>query len=437
MASKLQNKKLYFLGLGASNISAAKNLSQTNEIFVYDDKISELADFNFIHYNDIDFSSIDYLVATPAIPTTYPKPHPAIKLALKHNVKIIGDIELYFMQFNRLPKIIAITGTNGKSTTTSLIYHLLSQTLSNKIYVGGNIGTSVFEIPIDESAYYVIEMSSFQLELLSELEFDYSVLLNITPDHLDRHKDLEGYVKAKMRIFYKKKLNNIAIICSDSPIAYNIFDSLENQKIKYNSDEIKEGDKGLYYKSFLILNNLLELKKFSNPQNLIAALIIAEMEGVDLSLVQPIIEKFKPLEHRFEKVITYDNITIYNDSKATNAESTENALKQLDNIYWIAGGIPKDGGIIGLEKYFSKIKKIYLFGEAADLFQRQINGKVETAIFDQDFKRLVITSIADAKADVDQINILFSPSCSSFDMFANYAARGTEFKKLIEDYLKC
>ena len=161
------------------------------------------------------------------------------------------------------------------------------------------------------------------------------------------------------------------------------------------------------------------------------------MEGVDLSLVQPIIEKFKPLEHRFEKVITYDNITIYNDSKATNAESTENALKQLDNIYWIAGGIPKDGGIIGLEKYFSKIKKIYLFGEAADLFQRQINGKVETAIFDQDFKRLVITSIADAKADVDQINILFSPSCSSFDMFANYAARGTEFKKLIEDYLKC
>ena len=437
MASKLQNKKLYFLGLGASNISAAKNLSQTNEIFVYDDKISELADFNFIHYNDIDFSSIDYLVATPAIPTTYPKSHPAIKLALKHNVKIIGDIELYFMQFNRLPKIIAITGTNGKSTTTSLIYHLLSQTLSNKIYVGGNIGTSVFEIPIDESAYYVIEMSSFQLELLSELEFDYSVLLNITPDHLDRHKDLEGYVKAKMRIFYKKKLNNIAIICSDSPIAYNIFDSLENQKIKYNSDEIKEGDKGLYYKSFLILNNLLELKKFSNPQNLIAALIIAEMEGVDLSLVQPIIEKFKPLEHRFEKVITYDNITIYNDSKATNAESTENALKQLDNIYWIAGGIPKDGGIIGLEKYFSKIKKIYLFGEAADLFQRQINGKVETAIFDQDFKRLVITSIADAKADVDQINILFSPSCSSFDMFANYAARGTEFKKLIEDYLKC
>ena len=437
MGENFQNKRLYFLGLGASNITAAKALEKRNRVLVYDDNKTELGGLDFMHYDDIDFASLDYMIVTPGISLKYPSPHPAVILARHHNVKIIGDIELYFMQFEKLPKIIGITGTNGKSTTTALMHYLLSKTLDRKIYFGGNIGQAVFELEIDTEAYYVIEISSYQLDLLLDLAFDYSVLLNITPDHLDRHKDFEGYVTAKMRIFYQNKRNNIAIICSDTPVAHSIFDGLENQKIKYNSSEIRGASQGVYYKSHHILDNLLELKKFGNSQNLIAALIIAEMEGVDLGEVKPIIESFKSLEHRFEKVMTYKNLTIYNDSKATNAESTANALKQLDNVYWLAGGVAKEGGVSALSEYFPQIKKAYLFGKAANLLKEQIGDDIETAIFDQDFKRLIATCIEDALRETLPINILFSPSCASFDMFANYVARGHEFKKLIHDYLKC
>jgi len=432
----MKNKKLYFLGLGISNLAVIEKLAPNNEIFFYDDKIGKHNDLKFVHYDEIDFSEIDYFVVAPSVPLQYPKAHPAIIKAKQAKTTIIGDIELFFMQFEKVPKIVAVTGTNGKSTTTKLIHFILSNKIEQSVYFGGNIGVPMFELPIDSEALYVIEVSSFQLDLLQELEFSYSVLLNITPDHLDRHNDLEGYVKAKMRIFQNNKTENIAVLCSDNPITYSIFETVENTKVKFSCDEIKQKNDGIYYKSFNILNNFLEIKKFSNPQNLIAALIIAEMQGVDLTNIKDLLLDFDPLEHRFEKVLQYENITIYNDSKATNADSTENALKQLDNILWIAGGVAKEGGIKSLKKYFTKIKKVYLFGDSEQLFYKQIDNMIETELYKNDFAKLVNEAIRDAKLEnAKQINILFSPACASFDMFANFAARGKAFKNLVREIL--
>jgi UDP-N-acetylmuramoylalanine--D-glutamate ligase len=433
----MKNKKLYFLGLGISNLAAIAKLAPNNEIYFYDDKIDNHDDLKFVHYAEIDFGEIDYFVVAPSVPLEFPKRHPAIEMAKQANVKIIGDIELFFMQFEKLPKIIAITGTNGKSTTTKLTHYILSNKLDQPVFFGGNIGVPIFDLPVDNMAVYVIEVSSFQLDLLNDLEFSYSVLLNITPDHLDRHHDLEGYVKAKIRVFSNRNRDNKAIICSDNPITYGVFESLENKKVKFSCDEIKQNNQGVFYKNYNILNNLLDLKSFSNPQNLLASLIIAEMEGIDLADIKDLLLKFEPLEHRFEMVLQYENIMIYNDSKATNADSTENALKQLDNILWIAGGIAKEGGIESLKKYFTKIKKVYLFGEAEQLFYKQIDNMIETELFNQDFQKLVAKVIDDAKLDKSKtINILFSPACASFDMFANFAARGKIFKNLVEEILK-
>ncbi len=432
----MKDKKLYFLGLGISNIAAIKKLASNNEVFFYDDKVDKFEDLTFVHYDEIDFSEIDYFIVAPSVPLQYPKAHPAIIKAKQAKTNIIGDIELFFMQFNNLPEIIAITGTNGKSTTTKLTHFILSNKLEQDVHFGGNIGVPIFELPVDSEAIYVVEVSSFQLDLLKDLEFSYSVLLNITPDHLDRHNDLEGYVKAKMRIFQNHNIENISIICSDNPITYGIFETIENKKVKFSSDEIKQKDDGIFYKSFNILNDFLEIKKFSNPQNLIAALIIAEMHGVDLSNIKELLLGFSPLEHRFEKVLQFQNLTIYNDSKATNADSTENALKQLDNIYWIAGGVAKEGGIQSLQKYFTKIEKVYLFGEAEQLFYNQIDHKIESKLFKNDFSKLVNEVISDAKLENSKpINILFSPACASFDMFINFSERGKVFKDLVKEIL--
>jgi UDP-N-acetylmuramoylalanine--D-glutamate ligase len=256
----MKNKKLYFLGLGISNLAAIEKLAPNNEIFFYDDKIDKHDALTFVHYDKIDFDEIDYFVVAPSVPLEFPKAHPAIIKAKQAKTTIIGDIELFFMQFKDVPKIIAITGTNGKSTTTKLTHFILSNKLDQSVHFGGNIGVPIFELPIDSKAIYVIEVSSFQLDLLKDLEFSYSVLLNITPDHLDRHNDLEGYVKAKMRIFQNHKTDNIAVLCSDNPITYGIFETVENKKVKFSSDEIKQKDDGVYYKSFNILNDFLEIK---------------------------------------------------------------------------------------------------------------------------------------------------------------------------------
>ncbi|MBL6785498.1 MAG: UDP-N-acetylmuramoyl-L-alanine--D-glutamate ligase [Rickettsiales bacterium] len=435
-ANKILGKKLYFIGLGISNLAAAKSLKSGNEIFVYDDKLTGIDDFKFVHYDEIDFAKLDYIVLAPSIPLEFPNVHPAVALAHKNNVKIIGDIELFFLQFQQLPKIIAVTGTNGKSTTVTLIRHILSNSLSKNVYLGGNVGIAMFDLPIDENGIYVVEISSFQLDLLIDLHFDYSVLLNITPDHLDRHNNFEGYVKSKLRIFQQRNKTNIAVICSDSPVTYNIFDSLENTKVKFSTNELKAHNNGLYYKDSLIADNLIDLKRFSNPQNLLAALIIAELQKVSLKEIKPILDEFQALEHRFEKIYHDDNITIYNDSKATNAESTENALKQLKNIYWIAGGVAKEGGIANLTKYFANIDKIYLMGEASNLFYQQIDNKVDVEKFANNFETLIKKCIDDAKISVKPVNILFSPACASFDMFANYVKRGECFKELVKRYVK-
>ena len=433
LPNKLEGLNLYFIGLGLSNIAAIRKLAKKNNVYVYDDHIQEYEDFNFIHYDEINYEKLDLIILTPGIPLKYPRPHSIISYAEEYDISIIGDIELFFLQFESKPEIIAITGTNGKSTTASLIYHLFKSQNIN-CYLGGNIGVAIFDLPIDENAKYIIEISSFQLDLLNDLEFSKSILLNITADHIDRHKDFNGYAIAKTRIFQDNMQENEAIICIDSNITHNIFDKIENKKYSFHSDDLERKNNMVFYKDEKILDNFLDIQKFGNPQNIIATLILAKLYGLKNTDINLAFSDFKALDHRFEKLLNYKNITIYNDSKATNAESTENALKQLDNIYWIAGGIAKSGGIELLSKYFDKVDKVFLYGQDAELFNKQIGGRIDSMIFTQEFAKVITTSIETALKAEEEINIIFSPACASFDMFKNYEERGNEFKKIINQF---
>ncbi len=438
-------QKIYILGLGISGIAAARVLHKLGaDLYLYDDQKAQeqlpgdLANLNYCHYVDLDWQQFDYLLISPGIPTSLPEPHPAVLLARQHQVKITIDIELFAYLIPKA-KLIAITGTNGKSTTASLIHHLLKES-GLVAYLGGNIGVPVFDLPQEDSAdsYYVLELSSFQLELIERLAFDYAIWLNLTADHLDRHGDMQGYKQAKLNIFKNAALKAEAqkIIGIDDQYSKQVFNSEVGAKTSFSKDQ-QEAD---YY----FTDNILHAKQekfalqvnpalFGNKQNIIAAAIIKDQLGLTNEQFYIALQSFVPLKHRMQFLGQKNKVNFFNDSKATNAESTLNALKQLDDIFLILGGIAKEGGIEILLPELAKVKFIALIGESQQLFKTQLEqANYHNYILCADLAEAVNQSFALAQQENLELNLLFSPAAASFDMWQNFVARGNDFINIYE-----
>ncbi len=465
-------------GLGKSGLSTIKHLAnnfKNNEIIGTDDNNSALennelkalekkfSNVKFLPANEIKFSKNSKIIFAPGIPLYFPKTHKILNICQTNNCDLICDIELFYRQNYLNNDFIGITGTNGKSTTTALINFVLKY-LNIDCEAGGNIGVPCFDLPIKQKFCYVFETSSFQLDLMSQTKFSIANLINITPDHLDRHGSMANYIDSKKRIFANQDHHDFSIINIDDEISLKIFLELKNkstfksQLVSISTSQIpnKINDFGVSVINGILYNNIFSanlslqinsqfLRGKHNDQNIAFAFASVfcyyykkfKNDFNFLEISQKIIdtiEKFKGLKHRLQIVKKTSDICFINDSKATNADSTQNALKAFDNIFWILGGKPKDGGITSLKPYFKKIIKAYLIGEASDEFAKILTENNVNFEKCYDLKTAFSKSLFDAKNNsLSEKNILLSPACASFDQFKNFEERGDCFCKLVDD----
>ncbi len=386
---------------------------------------------------------IDILILSPGIPFTHPKPHEIVTQAFAADCKVMCEVELLYYA-NKQAKFVGITGTNGKSTTTALVGHILKHA-GMKIEVGGNIGTPACALAkLGFDGVYILELSSYQLDLLWATKLDIAVLLNITPDHLDRHGDMANYIRAKKAIFNHQTSDDIKIIGVDDKDSKAIYEYCNSssfaQTFPISSKNSAEG--GVSVANGKLIDEmefaehyefeLGELKKLSgqhNAQNIAAAYAVARGLDVDREIIIEAIKSFEGLEYRMQYIGMIENILFYNDSKATNAEATSHALSSFENIYWIAGGVEKEGGINSLGECFLNIRHAFLIGEAKDNFAVTLGGKVEYSCYDS-LKDAEIAAFNMALSDLGKIKnpvVLLSPACASFDMYKSFEERGQAF----------
>ncbi|MFT7088025.1 MAG: UDP-N-acetylmuramoylalanine--D-glutamate ligase [Rickettsiales bacterium] len=444
-------KKFIVFGLGISGKAAVDFLlKQGFEVLAGDDNLKSLTKLPknphlkiIENINEINWQGIESLVLAAGINLKYPKPHPIVLEAEKNHCPIVCDVEILFL-FNQTANFIGITGTNGKSTTTALTGHIFDAT--NKPHtIGGNIGLAALSLPrLNQGGTYVIEASSYQLDLVQKTKFHISNLLNITPDHIDHHGGMENYISAKKRIFQNQTKEDFAIIGIDNKDSRKVFEDLKNDQnfkaklIPISTKEIIEGGISIIGDDlhnidgeiFNLKNRLL--KGEHNSQNIAFAFANSFLSGIEPKQIIPAIENFQGLKHRMELVANIDGINFINDSKATNAESTENALKSFENIYWIVGGKSKDGGIEMLKPYFPKVKYAFLIGESMDEFVKTLDKKVELVKckdLEIAFKLAHQMALKDSSPEK---NILLSPSCASFDQWKSFEERGEFFCDLVK-----
>jgi UDP-N-acetylmuramoylalanine--D-glutamate ligase len=418
----LKDKTVGVFGLGKAGTSAIKALAASGaNIVAWDDKST--CDYS-LEIEKWPWQILSYLVLSPGIPFTHPVPHKVVTLAQKHNVPIICDIELLYLSQSHV-RFVGITGTNGKSTTTALIGHIIREA-NIACQVGGNIGISALELsPLGADGIYVIETSSYQLDLLDKTRFNVAILLNVTPDHLDRHGDMDGYIKAKNRIFRNQTSKDVAVIGVDNPHTKKIAASNVTSARMIPISAFGKVDE-------LGLGALPYLPGAHNKENIAAAYAACSALHIPHEKIITGIQSFKGLAHRMERVAEKNGVLFINDSKATNAEATEKALLSYDKpILWIAGGKAKEGGIEALKPLFPRIECAYLIGDAQDLFAETLDQNhvpfVRCGTLDKAVKQAYEKARTLSKATV-----LLSPACASFDQFKNFEERGEIFSNLVK-----
>ncbi|WP_417485865.1 UDP-N-acetylmuramoyl-L-alanine--D-glutamate ligase [Maricaulis sp.] len=458
-----EGRRVAVFGLGRTGIATAKALEAGGAaVSCWDDAEPSRAraaaeGLTLDDLNRRDWGDIAALVLSPGIPLTHPKPHHMVELAHAVGAPIISDIELFALALadlpeKRRPKVIGITGTNGKSTTTALIGHILRATGRN-VVVGGNIGDAILaQSPPRPGSYYVLELSSYQLDLTHTLACDVAVLLNVTPDHIDRHGDFDGYFRAKKRLFDMQKAGGLAVIGIDDNPTSAYFSTLRRQRREEEVIPISAGRvfaRGVYALGDRVydaldcashpvvdLAGVLTLPGRHNAQNAAAALAVVRVLGVSGRAAAQAMVTFPGLPHRQERVATIEGVTYINDSKATNAEAAVQALGCYDRIRWIVGGRAKDGGLAAAKSQFHRVAKAYLIGEAAEHFARELEGELSCEQCG-DLAGAIAAATRDARksGDAGQV-VLLSPAAASFDQFTSYEARGDAFRTLVTDQLK-
>jgi UDP-N-acetylmuramoylalanine--D-glutamate ligase len=429
------------LGLGKAGLAAAKALAASGaEVWAWDDDPGKRGGLPTMDLARVDWTKPSALILSPGIPHRFPKPHPVAERASAAGCPIIGEVELLFRAQPRA-RFVGITGTNGKSTTTALIGHLAKRA-GRKVEVGANLGTPALALqPLAEDGIYVLEMSSYQLELMENGHFDVAVLLNITPDHLERHGGMDGYIAAKRRIFDRQRGHDWAVIGVDDDPCRRIHQGLSGRRIAAITigrqhlglitveRGIMRDEQG---RTIVDLARAAALPGAHNWQNAAAAFAVARALGIPESETVAGIESYPGLPHRQELVATIAGVKFVNDSKATNADATAKALACYDSIYWILGGRPKETGLDGLEPFYPRIARAYLIGEAAADFERRLKAAGVATTMSGTLERAVAAAAADARAAKKPgAVVLLSPACASFDQFANFEARGNKFRDLV------
>ena len=449
-ASTQKGKRIALFGLGGSGIVTARSLKAGGaEIFCYDDNPERVAHakaegLGTADLHDLDFTTLDALVLSPGVPLTHPKPHWTVDLANKAGIPIIGDVELFCLERQaKAPKseFIAITGTNGKSTTTALIAHVFASA-GRDVQLGGNIGTAV--LSLDEptpNKVYIVECSSYQIDLAPNLNPSIGLLLNIAPDHLDRHGSLSHYASIKARLV----TNSIeAVVGVDdgysNAISSAVSASANVTRISSNSDfkngitskdgmliEIKDSVAHDLFK----LEDAPALRGIHNAQNAAAVWVTCIKAGLSAEEISSGFKTFPGLAHRMEQLGRIGSVLFVNDSKGTNADAAAMALGSYEPIYWICGGLPKSGGIEALRAFFPRIAKTYLIGESAPEFAATLGEDVPFEISNT-LDVAVEHAARDAAKDKNKEPVvLLSPACASFDQFANFEIRGEAFQTAV------
>jgi len=439
-------KKVALFGLGGSGLATAKALVAGGALVTaWDDNPDSVAKANAegITTSDLrglDWPSLSAFVLSPGVPLTHPKPHWTVDLARAAGVEVIGDVELFVRERRaHAPDcpLIAITGTNGKSTTTALIAHILKSS-GRDTQLGGNIGTAILTLdPPKAERFYVVECSSYQIDLAPTLNPSAGILLNLTPDHLDRHGTMQHYADIKERLIAGSKT---AVIGVDDSFCTMIADRVERAGVKV--ERISKRNpvaEGLYAEGNRIvgahsgkisdvaeLAGIDTLKGAHNAQNAAAAIAACLAVGVSIDEIRAGLKSFPGLKHRMQPVGRRGQVVFVNDSKATNAEAAAPALSSYERIYWIAGGLPKEGGITSLAPLFSRIVKAYLIGEAAPQFAATLGDAVKFEISGT-LAQAIAHAAADAAEDSEASAVMLSPACASFDQFKNFEVRGDAF----------
>lgn len=448
----LDGKAVAVYGLGKSGLSVARALCAARiAVYAYDDDTQKLqmaiaAGCKALSPDYSQLSMCKVLVLAPGIPLNFPSPHPVVTVAHEQNVEVIGDIEL-FTRCQVGHKTIGITGTNGKSTTTALIAHTLNFAGQPAIACG-NIGTPIFDLTLnDQNTILVIELSSFQLDLCPTFTPDIAVHINITPDHLDRHGTLENYVHIKEKIFNgigigfcgvdddpsqgmfrRTQKNNNARRMIPVSCQHAINDGLSLSGTDIADDVFEGGIIGS-------LSSLPTLRGQHNYQNALMTYGVARALGLEPKTIFSAFFTYPGLPHRQITVRTIEGVEYINDSKATNAAATEKALLTFKNIYWIVGGLPKAGGLSGLEPHAARVRHAYLIGSSATDFARFMTENKIAFTVCNTIENAVYAAHTQAQSDTknDQAAgvVLLSPACASYDQFKSYEHRGEVFTLLV------
>lgn len=439
-----KNKKIGIFGLARTGLATYESLKGAcAKLVAWDDseKNREIfeekyGDSDLIPIENNEWEDLDEIVLSPGVPTSLPKPHNIVEIAKNYNIKLISDIDLLY-RAKKDSICVAVTGTNGKSTTAALIHHILNAS-DDKWDLGGNIGNAALNM--DDGAWgYVIELSSFQIELSKEFRSNIAILLNITPDHLDRHGTMKEYTRVKRSLVENAGMGIIGI---DNEITCKIYEELKDNQdlIPFSTNRILEY--GISIKDGIIYNYINSKDTYALPENqylvglhnlenIAAAYTACISLGLDPEFIIKQIGSFKGLPHRMQYLGIKEGVAFYNDSKATNMESVRKALEALTNVHLIAGGVRKKDGIDTILDLKGHISHAYFYGEAADSFAEEAGRELKHDIYST-LEESFNEALKKSRDITNGAVILLSPGCASFDQFKDFEERGYYFIELYD-----
>jgi UDP-N-acetylmuramoylalanine--D-glutamate ligase len=445
VAEAYKGKTIAVFGLARSGLSVAASLEAGGaNVLAWDDNAAnrDHQDLNITDLNNVDFKELDGIAIAPGVPLTHPKPHALVDKANEAGVSVFSDMEIFANCSHDLPKhkLVAITGTNGKSTTTALLSHVLNAA-DHAAVEGGNIGVPILSLqPLAEGGTYVFEVSSFQIDLMRSFNADIAILLNITPDHLDRHGSMEGYVASKTKLFEMQSSDQVAIIGVDDIYGQEIAKKLDQKTIAISVEREVAG--GVYVLGGKLYDNIegtaimvgslagsKALMGDHNGQNAAAVYAAARLLGLSKEAILEGFESFPGLRHRLQVVGEKDGVLYIDDSKASNTSAAQKALLAYDHIHWIVGGRLKEDDLSLLDTVLSKVKHAYLVGEAADTLAEFIGNKVPFTKTGTIKKAVEEASKKAKSGDV----VMLAPACASFDQYLDFEARGRDFASVVSE----
>ncbi|MEM9168900.1 MAG: UDP-N-acetylmuramoyl-L-alanine--D-glutamate ligase [Pseudomonadota bacterium] len=450
----LKNRLCAVYGLGVTGLAAAEALSASGaQVFAWDESEEARAKtqntaYDATHPSTWPWPELQFLCLSPGVPHTHPAPHKIVAKAREAGVKIIGDLELFAWALDALdpavrPTVIAVTGSNGKSTTTALIAYILNQA-GEEASMGGNIGRPLLSLePLRRGRFYVLELSSYQLELAESFRANVSVLLNVSPDHLERHGGMAGYLAAKQRIFYNQTPDDTAVVGVDDEHTQGVCAVLSGRRAARVVPISSRGalGHGVYALGGRLFYHFDEASGEAGPvggmlrgphnwQNAAAALAAVAQVGVSPAQAVKAMERFKGLAHRMETVARAGPVVFVNDSKATNAAAAARAVAAFDDVFLIAGGVGKDGGLAPLAAEAGSLRGVYLIGQSAAAFEKEL-GAVAPCRQCGNLAAAVAEATRDAQASgAPAPTVLLAPAAASFDQFKDFQDRGEAFRRL-------